>query len=262
MRALFGSFTVLLLLVGCSPGRDSRVTPGTPSLKAMVVAKHPHDPTSFTEGLVFDAAGSLYESAGGYGTSDVREVEPSTGAVLRREQLDPSLFGEGLAVVDRRLVQLTWRENLAITWEADTLVAGPRQTFEGEGWGLTSTADGRLVQSDGSSKLTIRDPSDFSAQGAVVVKRDGRAVEMINELEMVGDVLWANVWKTSEILRIDPDTGAVTGVADLSGIVPEDLDPDSQVLNGIAHHPGDSANRLWVTGKDWPTMYEIEVIET
>lgn len=222
-------------------------------------ARHPHDPTSFTQGLAFSADGRLFESAGGYGTSEVREVDPSTGEVRRRRPLDAAYFAEGLTVVGDELVQLTWKEGAVFRWDL-ALDPRPGGDITGEGWGLATLADGTLVSSDGSDLLTVRDPATLEPKRSVAVTApDGTPVQQLNELEVVEERVWANVWHSDDIVRIDPTTGRVDATVDLSELVPPGLDDPEAVLNGIAHRPGDPPGRLWVTGKRWPTLYEIDL---
>ncbi len=221
-----------------------------------VVATVPHDPTAFTQGLVLAPDGRLFESTGLYAQSQIRELDPATGEVLARVALEPDLFGEGLALVDDRLVQLTWREGVALVWRADDLAPLERWNYEGEGWGLCDDGT-RLVHSDGTARLRFRDRDTFAELGAVDVSLDGRPVELLNELECVDGAVWANVWQTDDIVRIDPTTGAVTGVLDLSGLLDPAAAQGADVLNGIAHRP--DTGTFLVTGKLWPTLFELRV---
>ena len=251
-----------LIVTGCSDGGHAT----KPSASAVVlgfhvVATHPHDPASFTEGLAFGDRSHLYESSGHYGASKVSLVDPETGVATTGVGLDARFFGEGLAVVGDTVIQLTWKEGTALRWDAPTLVPSGQNAFQGEGWGLTfDPTSRRLIQSDGSATLRFRRHDTFSETGTVRVTKDAKPIDQLNELEFVDGVVWANVWKSDELLRIDPESGRVTGSVDLSSL-DEHLsvtDPDL-VLNGIAHRPGDPANRLWVTGKGWSTMTEIEI---
>ena len=264
---------VCLVLTGCSDAghasdtasttaRSSSVTNAAPErLSFTVVASHPHDPSAFTEGLAFGSRDRLYESSGHYGQSRIAIVDPQTGAARTSAALGAEFFGEGLAVVGDTVIQLTWKEGAALRWAADDLTSTGRSAYEGEGWGLTyDPAARRLYQSDGTATLHVRRTDDFAETRSVEVRRAGSPVDQLNELEWVDGQLWANVWKSDELLRIDPSSGRVTGVVDLASL-DEHLsaaDPDL-VLNGIAHRPGDPANRLWVTGKGWSTMTEIEI---
>jgi len=240
----------------------SEPTPDRSSVERMtvrIVAEYPHDPQAFTEGLVF-VGDRLYESSGGYETSDVREVDSATGQVLASQRLDAKLFAEGLAGWAGGLVQLTWRERTVLRWDTDLAPGTPGAIVE-DGWGLTAN-DEHLISSDGTATIRFRDPDTLEPIRSVEVRRDNRPVTRINELEYVDGVIWANVWMTDDILRIDPDSGAVTAVVDASALARATeprADPDA-VLNGIAHRPGDPPNRLWLTGKWWPSIFEVEVV--
>lgn len=226
-----------------------------------VLGERPHDPTAFTEGLLL-ADGLLYESTGLEGASSVRAVDPATGAVLRRSELDPASFGEGLTTLGSdRLIQLTWKEGRAFIWNRSDLRAVGGFRYRGEGWGITTLDDGRLVMSDGSDRLTIRDPGDFAVLERWTVTRSDGAADMLNELEWDGANLWANRWRTDEMVRIDLRCRRVDAVvdatelrkraADVAGVRPID------VLNGIAHVAG--TDRFLVTGKNWPLMFEVRM---
>ena len=231
-----------------------------PSLRWEVVSRRPHDTAAFTQGLVLDASGRLFESTGLFGSSSVREVDPSSGAVLRSRSQPADQFGEGLALVGDELIQLTWQAGVARRFEADTFEVLRRHRYAGEGWGLCYDGT-RLVMSDGSADLTFRDPETFEAQGSVTVTVFGQHLPRLNELECVGDAVWANVWKTNLMVRIDPHDGAVTGVLDLSGIIePHPVLSDSgAVLNGIAYDA--EADSFLVTGTLWPELIEIRLLD-
>ncbi len=233
--------------------------PGTVAqLHVEVLETRPHDATAFTQGLeVVD--GRLYESTGLVGASTVREVDPATGAVLRRTALAPNLFGEGLTAVGDRLVQLTWKDGVVLVWDQATLALVDQIALPGEGWGLCYDAGaGRLVQSDGTATLTFRDPDDLTAQGQVAVSEDGRPVARLNELECDArsGLVWANVWLTDAIVGIDPGTGQVRVRVDASALRPAGVGPNA-VLNGIASL-GDG--RFLVTGKLWPQAFVVRFV--
>ena len=222
-----------------------------------VVATFSHDPAAYCQGLVFDE-GLLHESTGRQGLSTVRTVELETGKVLRREELPARYFGEGLALVGERLIQLTWEQGVARIYDRATLKPLDQFAYEGEGWGLTYDGT-HLVMSDGSEKLFFRDPQTFKEVRRVTVRMKGAPLPELNELEMVEGEVWANVWKKDYIARIDPATGEVLGVVDLSGIFDRHtIDDEDAVLNGIAYDP--KAKRLFVTGKLWPKLFEIELV--
>jgi glutaminyl-peptide cyclotransferase len=228
------------------------------ALRVEVLATHPHDPEAFTQGLEMHDR-LLYESTGLYGESDIRITEVDTGEVRTLVPLPDSAFGEGLTIVGDRIWQLTWREGYAFRRDRDTLAELDRVRYEGEGWGLChdERAD-RLVMSDGTAQLSFRDPETFELQDTVTVRQDGRPLEMINELECVDGAVWANVWLTDRIVRIDPDRGVVEAVVDVSGLLPADQRADADVLNGIAAVPG--TDTFLITGKLWPTLYLVRFV--
>ena len=225
-----------------------------------VVSRRPHDAEAFTQGLVLDPSGRLFESTGLLGRSSLREVDPADGRVLRRRALQDERFGEGLALVGDRLIQLTWQNGIATAWDVETFEPLASYEYEGEGWGLCHDGT-RLVMSDGSDHLTFRDPETFAVLGDVTVTLDGEPLAALNELECVDGAVWANVYQTDRIVRIDPGSGAVTGTLDLDGIM-EPRPDDAQhraVLNGIAYDR--VADTFLVTGKLWPELIEIRVTE-
>ncbi len=258
VRFVSALLLVATLLVGCADDPTPAATPPR-QLRAAVLAEHPHATDAFTEGLVFLGRNRLMESVGLYGVSELREADPTTGEIRARRALPADVFAEGLGAAGERLVQLTWREGRALVWDSATLGEQRGFRYAGEGWGLAFDRNGRRwVQSDGSSTLLFRDPETFEVLGRLEVRRRGRPVLNLNELEVVGDHVWANVWRTTELVRIDLGDGRVDAVVDLSSLRAPDTDREN-VLNGIAHRPGDPPERLWVTGKRWPRTYEIEV---
>ncbi|HEY4592321.1 MAG TPA: glutaminyl-peptide cyclotransferase, partial [Thermoanaerobaculia bacterium] len=204
-----------------TPTAPAATAPRPPErLKVKVLATRHHDPAAFTQGLLVHG-GSLYESTGIYGSSSLREVDPVSGAVKRKVDVPSEFFAEGLALVDDRLIQLTWKEQKALVYQLAGFAPEGELRYEGEGWGLCW--DGRrLVMTDGSDKLTFRDPKTFAFLGEVTVTRADRMGERVlelNELECVDGVVYANVWQTDDILRIDPRDGRVTAVIDASGLL-------------------------------------------
>jgi len=253
---------VLITTVGCSGDGDQAAaeqaaeTPvEVPVIEPVVVGQLPHDPAAFTQGLELDGP-ALWEGTGLVGQSQVRELDPSTGEVRRSAADPPEYFGEGITVVGDRIWQLTWQDGVAVEWDKATLTPRREVPMDGEGWGLCLDTD-RLIRSDGTDKLRFHDPNSFAETGSVNVTRDGQPVKNLNELECVDGQVWANVWMTNEIVRIDPDSGRVTAVLDASGLVNrQPLGPD-QVLNGIAHVDGDY---YLLTGKNWPTTYRVRIV--
>lgn len=215
-----------------------------------------HDRSSFTQGLEI-ADGVLYEGTGTYGGSALRATDPATGDVRGETPLPADLFGEGITVRGDRIWQLTWQEGVAIERDRHTLRELRRVDYSGEGWGLCHDGD-RLVMSDGGDELTFRDPQTFAERGRVQVTAGGEPVEEINELECADGQVWANIWGSEQIIRIDPDSGAVTGVVDASGLLPADQRAGADVLNGIAAVPG--TDEFLLTGKYWPSTFLVRFV--
>jgi glutaminyl-peptide cyclotransferase len=234
-------------------------TPGGPErLRVKVLSVRPHDRTAYTQGLLLQD-GALYESTGIYGNSSIRQVDPATGEVKRSRAVPREYFAEGLALVDDRLIQLTWQEQKAFVYKASDFQPVTELRYDGEGWGLCWDGK-RLVMSDGSNRLTFRDPKTFAVLGSVGVTLAGQPVDRVNELECVDGVVYANVWQTSDILRIDPKDGRVTAVIDASGLLSPDEQREADVLNGIAWDP--AKKNFLITGKLWPKMFEVTFVPT
>lgn len=218
-----------------------------------VVKAYPHDTSAYTEGLVF-SNGSLYESTGEYGTSSLRRVDLETGTVLQEYDLSGEYYGEGLTLVDGELIQLTWQNHIGFVYDANTFELIGNFSVSTQGWGLTYDGTS-LILSDGSSTLTYLNPQSYQVTRQVNVKNSNESITNINELEYVNDDIYANIWMTNEIAIINPETGAVKGWIDLSGIYqPTGF---NSVLNGIAYDQ--QTGRLFVTGKNWPNLYEITI---
>ncbi len=231
----------------------SDVTPVT--YRYRVVKSYPHDRRAYTQGLVYDS-GFFYEGTGQPGESSLRKVEIETGKVLTQVNLDGSLFGEGVAVLGERIYQLTWTTKVGFVYEKETMKQINRIYYQTQGWGLTTMGD-KLVMSDGTNAIWFLD-SDFNVVSSVEVWDNKGMVDNLNELEMIDGELWANIWQTDRIARIDPLSGKVLGYVELNNLLPREArSQETDVLNGIAW---DADNRrLFVTGKYWPSVFEITV---
>lgn len=255
---LLGALFLLMVFVAAATLRatPARAQGQTPVLAPRVRAETPHDPSSYVQGLVF-YQGAFLESRGRYGESELRRVDPATGQVEAVQPLPENVFAEGLALANGRLYQLTWREGLVFVWNEADLAPLGRLMFMGQGWGAAYDGE-RLIVSDGSDTLRFFSPQSLSPQGALQITDQGEPVDQLNELEWIEGRLWANVWKTPFIAIIDPQSGRVEAWLDCTelcrraGWVPGNRD-----LNGIAFDP--ATGRIWITGKLWDRVYEIEV---
>ncbi len=249
MRSLFAAFGLLL-------GVASNAAP--PVYGYQIVDSYPHDNRAFTQGLLF-VDGFLYESTGRAGQSTIRKVKLETGEVLQRRALDPRLFGEGMVNWGDRLIALTYTTQLGFVFDRKTFEPIRQFRYAGEGWGLTQDGK-RLIMSDGSSELRFWDPETLQETGRLRVTEDGKPIDKLNELEWVRGEIFANVWQTNRIARIDPSSGKVVGWIDLGGLMSGvyKLDPIEEVLNGIAYDA--KRDRLFVTGKNWPRIFHIKLV--
>lgn len=252
---------------GSGDGNEEREEDAVRELRVEVVAKYPHDTKAFTQGLLLDPddPGTLLESTGNYGRSELRRVDLASGEPMRRAELPEELFGEGLALVPGEgggpdvLVQLTWREGVALLWDAATFERRGEHAYAGEGWGLCyDAAGGRLVRSDGSPRLTFHDPGTFAETGGVEVTWRGRRAGGLNELECVGGRVWANLYGLDRLAEIDLATGRVTALVDAEGLLTPADAARADVLNGIAHDPADGTFLL--TGKWWPQLFRVRFV--
>lgn len=223
----------------------------TPVYRAIVKNSYAHDTKAFTQGLVFDG-GYLYEGTGIWGQSSVRRVELETGEVLASRETPNRDFGEGIAIWDEKIYQLTYKSGIGYIYGKAALDSLSSFTYDTEGWGLTSDSE-HLIMSDGTSSIYIRDPGTFESVGRIVVTDRGSPVTQLNELEYIAGDLFANVWREDRIARISLDTGEVVGWIDLEDV----SEPFGGVLNGIAYDQ--AGGRLFITGKNWDTLYEIEL---
>jgi glutaminyl-peptide cyclotransferase len=250
---------------GCAPPTPDpgaviadAVAAGLPSLRPRVLATIDHDTSAWTEGLEI-ADGVLYESTGLPGHSQLRALDPRTGRVRSATSLPSSWYGEGITVLDGRIWQLTYRDHVALRWDRGSLSAEstPASTvrYPGEGWGLCHTGNGQLVASDGSDRLRLLSPNDLTQLGSVLVRVGGRPLTGLNELECGSGAVWANVYQTDWLARINLANGSVTEVVDASELLPRSRRPDGDVLNGIASVPG--TDQFLLTGKFWPSMFLV-----
>jgi len=223
-----------------------------------VVHSYPHDSEAFTQGLVFDG-GRLFESTGQKGSSSLREVDITTGRVIRQQNLDAAFFGEGIAIYRDRIYQVTWEDKIGFVYDKSSFNVVNKIYYPTEGWGLT-TVDDKIAMSDGTNILTFYEPEMFTAIGKIEVYDNQKKVDQLNELEFINGEIWANVWMTDLIVRIDPVSGKVLSYIDLKGILPDSQhNSDTDVLNGIAFDREEG--RIFVTGKKWPFLYEISPVK-
>jgi glutamine cyclotransferase len=265
----------LLCLAGCLDAQTEtpRQSSGTPQiitlkdntpivelpvqLKLSLVAVHPHDSQAFTQGLEF-RNGELYESTGQYGRSTLRRVEIATGKVLQQHALARRYFGEGITQFGDKIYQLTWQENTCFVYNRETFRQEKTFTYSGEGWGLTN--DGKhLIMSDGTSRIRFLNPETFQMVRVIDVRDGNRRVTQINELEYIHGEIWANILGSKFIVRINPTDGRVIGWINCTNFVPKEIPPNDpeRVLNGIAFDA--ATNRIYITGKLWPVLYELQL---
>ncbi len=254
-------------VVGCDAKRQSAstsssaastaTTPAAPvSYTYEVVHSYPHDPGAFTQGLIF-LNGEWIESTGLNGKSSLRRVEFATGLVSRIIRVPSEYFAEGMTVIGNKVYQLTWQHQKGFVYDLATFNLEREFAYTGEGWGLTT--DGKsLILSDGTNQIRFLDPATFAVTRTISVTRDGQPVRLLNELEYIRGEIYANIWQSQSIARIDPATGRLLGLIDLYGLLPDsERTPDTDVLNGIAYDA--ATDRLFVTGKRWPKIYEIKL---
>jgi glutaminyl-peptide cyclotransferase len=235
------------------------VRAGVPVYSYRIVAAYPHDSSAFTQGLVYHD-GYFFESTGLNGRSSLRLVEPTTGKVKRQIQMDARYFGEGITLWRGQVIGLTWEGGTGFVWRQKDFKLTQKFSYKGEGWGLTQ--DGRhLIMSDGTPNLRFLDPKTYKLVKTLSVTLGGQPVSQLNELEWVNGEILANIWQTQLIIRINPTSGDVIGIIDLTGLVDKTVKFVSQdnVLNGIAYDA--KLRRLFVTGKLWPKLYQIEVVD-
>jgi glutamine cyclotransferase len=264
---------LLALLVGCAEKRASAASPTSvvtpapisasaaanapvPEYTYQVVGTFPHDPSAFTQGLVY-LKGVLFETTGLNGRSSLRKVDLQTGRVLQKSDLPSQYFGEGMTIIGDQIFQITWQNQKGFVYNLSTFAVEKEFAYTGEGWGLTT--DGHaLILSDGSNVIRFLDPTTFKVLRTISVFEHGQPLRMLNELEFIKGEIYANIWQTNTIVRIDPATGALLGTIDFSGLLsPEDYRVHPDVLNGIAYDA--ASDRLFVTGKLWPKLFEVQL---
>lgn len=248
---LFAQLFVLTFLSSITSAGSS-----TPVFTYKIINTYPHDQKAFTQGLVFEN-GTMYEGTGLNGQSTLRKTKLETGEVLKIRKLSQEFFGEGITVYKDKIIQLTWKSNTGFVYDKASFKLLETFHYPTEGWGITHDGK-RLIMSDGTAYLYFLNPENFQEVKRIEVRDNTRPVNMLNELEYVRGELFANVWLTDRIARIDPQTGRVTGWINLDGLFPvDDADKTIKVLNGIAY---DAKNdRLFITGKLWPNIYEIKL---
>ena len=251
MRTLFSAVLITFLLLSCA---DASVK----TYRLDVVAEYPHDTESYTQGLFFHK-GELYESTGTHGKSTFRKVDLESGKPQKRLDFDKKYFVEGSVIFNGNLYILTWESKVAFVYDAETLEYKSTRSYPREGWGITT--DGKnLIASDGSATLFFMD-ENFALKRRVMVKYEGRPIRWLNELEYINGKIWANVYTTDEIVIINPKDGRVEGIIDCRGLLPKELyKKDTDVLNGIAYN--EKTGKIYLTGKNWPRLYEVRLVET
>jgi glutamine cyclotransferase len=238
----------------CGPASQA----GVPEYGYQVVHTYPHDPLAFTQGLVYKD-GFFYEGTGLEEQSSIRKVKVETGDVVQKRDIPGQYFGEGIVLWKDRLLELTWKAEKGFIYDLATFQPKGEFPYPGEGWGLTTDGK-RLIMSDGTAQIRFWDPETLKETGRITVNEDGRPIDELNELEWVKGEIFANVWQTDRIARIDPKTGNITGWINLKGLLlPQDYNDLTDVLNGIAYDA--KGDRLFVTGKRWPKLFEIKLVK-
>ncbi len=249
--------TILLCTVALGRAQAPKAASAIPRYGYRVIHTYPHDPAAFTQGLEF-REGFLYEGTGLPGRSSLRRVELETGKVLKQIPIDSKYFGEGITVLNRQIVQLTWTTGIGFVYEQGTFGLKRRFNYPGEGWGLANNSQ-QIFMSDGSADIRLLDPATLQETRRITVRDASGPVRMLNELEYVRGEIYSNVWQTNRIARISPSDGRVLGWIDMTGILPESDRARADVLNGIAYDP--LGDRLFVTGKLWPKLFEIQLVK-
>ena len=253
IRGTYAILTCIVLLFSTTmitSAQDASKEENSIRMTINIVENSTHQNDAFTQGILWHQ-GMIYESTGLYGESTLREVFPN-GTVNRSVDLPANMFGEGLALVGEQLIQLTWKENIALIWNISDFTQSGNFSYEGEGWGLCNDGS-NLIMSNGSSQLQIRNKNDFSVIRTIDVTLDGEAIDNLNELECNSTHVWANVWKTDDLVRINSSSGIVDRVVNASSLGGDEMGGD---MNGIAI---DSEGKMWLTGKNWPKIFQVEL---
>lgn len=265
LRPLFLAATLALTTPACAqqpaaaPSANNAAEAAAPApvnYTYRIVATYPHDRRAFTQGL-FYLNGRLYESTGQIGESTIRQVRLEDGRVLQSVPIPPGQFGEGIVNWGDQIISVTWRGQIGYRWDLATLRQIGEWVYLGEGWGLTQNGS-EIIMSDGSATLRFLDPATLAERRRIAVTNAGEPLDQLNELEWVNGEIFANIWQTPRIARIDPATGRVTGIIDLTALAAQNGDNTDSVLNGIAYDA--QGDRLFVTGKYWPRLYEIDLV--
>jgi len=263
MRKLLSAVLLFSIFLTSCGNEDQPTSDPAPAVKSVprlsysILATLPHDTAYFTEGLEF-YNNTLIESTGLNGKSKLLAIDPATNKVLRSVSLDPAYFGEGVTILNDTAYQLTWQEHVVFVYHARDFKKIRELPFNGQGWGLTN--DGKnLIASNGSSDLYFYQPGTFKLLNSISVSEAGSVVPNINELEYINGFIYANQWQRDLVYKIDPKTGEVVGKIDLSDLASRERasNPVAEVLNGIAYNP--ATKKIYVTGKNWKTMYEISI---
>jgi glutaminyl-peptide cyclotransferase len=250
------AIAMLLTILICSMPASAQAQSETVELT--LISSHQHDSEAFTQGLEMHN-GLLYESTGLYGHSSLREVDPLSGQVIRQTELDESLFAEGITIVGDNIVMLTWKEGVALVFDIESMTVVANHTYAGEGWGLCYDGT-HLVMSNGTSELAFRNPEDFTLTSTLRVTDQGNEVSQLNELECVGQTVYANIWGSDSIIAIDKSNGEVGLTIDVSMLAENESDGYNNVLNGIAYVPEQDA--FLITGKNWTSMHLVSFGDT
>src|SRR5438874_3445570 len=260
MRLTAATGVLMIASIAFPSARRQPAAGNLPMQGYQIVRVYPHDPNAFTQGLQY-VGGAFYEGTGLNGRSSIRHVELETGKVLQRRDVSPQYFGEGITLFKSDLFELTWQSHVAFVYDPKSFEPKKQFSYPGEGWGLTHDGT-NLIMSDGTSELRVLDPVTFAEKRRIKVTAGGAPLRELNELEYVKGEIFANIWQTDYVARIAPATGRVGGYIDFRGLLsPQErlaVDANGGVLNGIAHDP--ARDRLFITGKLWPKLFEVKIV--